>query len=267
MTAPSEQHAIEIEENLEHWRRKPLLRKVYRGFYEEIARRMNPSAPGATVELGSGIGNLKSVLPECVATDLFPNPWIDRVENAYRLSFADASLDNLLLFDVFHHLQHPGTALAEFHRVLKPRGRLVVFDPDVSVLGRVVYGVFHHEPLALHDPIAWTAPDGFEPDAAPYYAAQGNASRIFRSRRFERELARDWKTLEITRLSSLSYVASGGFRGRQLYPEALYGVMRRLDRLAGLAAPVFSTRLLVVMEREAASPASHATAAPKTSTR
>jgi hypothetical protein len=48
------------------------------------------------------------VIPECVTTDIFPNPWLDRVENAYALNFADASVGNLILFDVFHHLEFPG---------------------------------------------------------------------------------------------------------------------------------------------------------------
>jgi SAM-dependent methyltransferase len=251
MTIPAERHDAEIHENLEHWQRKPLLRNVYRGFYEQIAARLLPSAPGKTVELGSGIGNLKSVLPECVATDLFPNPWIDRVENAYRLGFDDASLTNVVLFDVFHHLEYPGTALDELARVLADRGRLVLFEPDISAVGAVVYGVFHHEPVAWRQPITWRAPAGWSAERAPYYAAQGNAARIFRSRRFRALLDDHWKLVEVTRLASLSYVASGGFRGRQLYPDALYPAMKTLDRVAGLLPAVFSTRLLVVLERHA----------------
>jgi SAM-dependent methyltransferase len=245
----AERHDDEIHENLAHWQKKPLLRDVYRGFYEQIAAHLLPSEKGKTVELGSGIGNLKSVLPDCVATDLFPNPWIDRVENAYRLGFEDASLTNLVLFDVFHHLQYPGTALDELARVLADRGRLVLFEPDISALGAVVYGVFHHEPVAWRDPIAWRAPAGWSPERAPYYAAQGNAARIFRSRRVRSMLGEQWKLVEVTRLASLSYVASGGFRGRQLYPDALYPVMKRMDRVANRLPSLFSTRLLVVLER------------------
>jgi SAM-dependent methyltransferase len=249
MTIPAERHDAEIHENLASWEKKPLLRAVYRAFYELIGSRLLPSAPGKTVELGSGIGNLKSVLPDCVATDLFPNPWLDRVENAYRLSSDDASLTNLVLFDVFHHLEYPGTALDELARVLADRGRLVIFEPDLSALGAVVYGVFHHEPVAWRRPITWRAPAGWDPLHAPYYAAQGNASRIFRSPRFRSLLADQWKLVEVTRLAALSYVASGGFRRRQLYPDALFPVVQQVDRLAGWVPSLFSTRMLVVLER------------------
>ena len=108
---------------------------------------------------------------------------VDRVENAYSLSFpGDRSQTHL--FDVWHHLEYPGTALAEFYRVLTPGGRLVIFDPAMGILGRIVYGLFHHEPLGLRDEIRWWAPAGFSPSEMTYYAAQGNAHRIFFSKKW-----------------------------------------------------------------------------------
>jgi SAM-dependent methyltransferase len=88
---------------------------------------------GEIIELGSGIGNIQEVIPRCVKTDLFPNPWIDRVENEFQLSCADATVSDLILFDVFHHLRYPGTALQEFRRVLKPGDRVPIFDPYMSM--------------------------------------------------------------------------------------------------------------------------------------
>src|ERR1700689_3362802 len=102
MVGKLEQHNIEIHENREHWNRKPLLRKVYSELYREIARRVDPEIPGLVVELGSGMGNIKEHLPSCITTDVFPNPWLDRVENAYRLKFGDNPVGTLILFDVWH---------------------------------------------------------------------------------------------------------------------------------------------------------------------
>ena len=243
------QHNVEIQANASHWRRKPLLQKVYQRFYEAIASELRRDLTGVTVEIGSGIGNLKSVVPDAITTDLFPNPWLDQVENAYELTFSDRSIANLILFDVWHHLQYPGTALAEFHRVLQKQGRLVIFDPAIGLLGRVVYSAFHHEPLGLMQPICWRAPDDFSPEKMSYYAAQGNAQRIFFSKEFAAQLS-DWCVVKRKQFAGLSYVGSGGFRGPQLYPQKLHGALRLLDRFADSAPRFFATRLLVVLEKK-----------------
>ena len=148
MTTPLQEHNIEIQKNLQLWKKKPLLRKVYADFYQTIAHHLRQDLNGLTIEIGSGTGNIKDAIPTCIRTDLFPNPWVDRVENAYILSFMDASVATLILFDVFHHLRYPGTAIQEFHRVLVPGGRVIIFDPFISLAGRLIYGFFHHEPIA-----------------------------------------------------------------------------------------------------------------------
>jgi hypothetical protein len=45
-----------------------------------------------------------------------------------------------------------------------------------GVMGKLVHGLFHHEPLGLRRPITWSAPAGFGPETARYHAARGNAS-------------------------------------------------------------------------------------------
>jgi SAM-dependent methyltransferase len=242
------QHNREIQDNAEHWRRKPLLQKIYRDFYAEIARELRLDLPGQTVEIGSGMGNLKAVMPEALATDIFPNPWLDRVENAYWLSFAGESIANLILFDVWHHLQYPGTALAEFRRVLVPGGRLIIFDPAMGLLGRIVYGLFHHEPLGLRKELHWWAPPDFSSSEMTYYAAQANAHRIFFSDKYAAQLG-DWRIVRRSLIAGIPYVASGGFSGPQLYPQSLLPVLRAIDRVASHLPAVFATRLLVSLEK------------------
>jgi len=248
MTFSLEQHNIEIQENRESWAGKPLLRKVYSQFHREISRRLKPNQPGLIVELGSGIGSIKEHIPQCITTDMFPNPWLDRVENAYQLSFDQGAVGHLILFDVFHHLRYPGTALQEFSRVLAPGGRIIVFEPGMGLIGRVVFGHFHHEPLGLKDEIEWTAPDGFSGREPAYYAAQGNASRVFGSKAFSERLDM-WRIVEVKYFSGFAYVASGGFRGPQLYPESMLPFFNLVDSALSKSRK-FASRMLVVLERK-----------------
>ena len=247
---PVGQHDIEIQGNRRAWQRKAQLREVYRGFHGLIASRLDRGVPGQIVELGSGMGSIKEVIPDCVTTDLFPNPWLDRQENAYCLSFGDGSISNLILFDVWHHLRYPATALAEFRRVLAPGGRLIVFDPAASWTGRFIYGLFHHEPIGLGKPVTWDAPPGFKPADADYFAAQGAATRIF-WRRQDPARRSGWDVCEVTPLSSFEYFATGGFSRLQIGGPGAFRLWRRLDRVLSRWPNLFAARLLVVLKRSA----------------
>jgi len=242
------QHNREIHENLRHWERKPALQAEYAQFYRMIADRLAGIPAGPVLECGSGIGNLKSVLPDAITSDLFPNPWLDRQENIYALSCAKASLAGVVLFDVFHHLQYPGAALQELHRVLLPGGRVVIFEPAAGLLGRIVLGLFHHEPLALSEPITWSPPAGFDPAATAYYAAQGNAWRIFGGTAYRSELSA-WTVRSPTYCPALPWLLTGGFRGPTLAPGLLRPVAVLADRLLAFAPRFFASRMLVVLEK------------------
>lgn len=230
------------------WRERPLLREIYREFYRGINAALNRGVPGVIMELGSGLGTLAEVIPDCTCTDRVSTPWVARVEDAYRLSVDDASLSNLILVDVLHHLRFPGDALREFQRALRPGGRLILLEPCVSALGLVVYGLFHPEPLGLWRTIAWHRRGDLDPEPDDGYAAQGNATRIFTGSRYRHRLT-GWRVVQSTRPAAISYVASGGYRGPQLYPLPWLPWLRLLDRIGEWWAPLFATRMLVVLEK------------------
>jgi SAM-dependent methyltransferase len=245
---PIGQHNVEIERNLQAWNRKPVLRLAYRDFHKRIAALIDPSLTGKIVELGSGIGNIRDVIPGVIRTDLFPNPWIDQVENAYALSFVAGEVSHLILFDVFHHLRHPRTALQECRRVLQSGGRVIVFEPYVSALGRLVYGPLHHEPIGFDQPITPDAPAAFSPGADDYYAAQGNATRVFWQGAHP-EILDGWEVIARERIGAWPYAMTGGYSKPQLYPTALYPLLTIIDKAAAMLAPLSALRALVVLRK------------------
>lgn len=241
-------HQELIDKNQQYWNRKPLLRTLYKDFYRLISNHLSRLPDGKIVELGSGLGNIHDVIPECIRTDLFPNPWIDQIENAYKLSFTDESVSDLILTDVFHHLKYPGTALNELHRVLCTGGRVIMLEPCLSVLGLLVYGALHDEPIAVTKEIQWLAPEIWNPDNIDFYAAQGNATRIFVRSGFRSKLMA-WRKVETIRLSAIAYAASGGYSGPQLYPTAFLPLMKGLEKGLDFFPALFATRLLVILEK------------------
>lgn len=242
-----DQHRVEIEQTRRLWQAKPLLREVYDRFYREILDQIDSRIQGLVVEIGSGMGVVKQRIPSCITTDLFPNPGIDRVESAYKLNFRDGEVGHLILFDVWHHLEFPGEALREFRRVVHPGGRVILLEPAMGVLGRIAFGWFHHEPLGLADALRWNPPAGFDPACHGYYAAQGNAWRVFVRHEDKVQLAA-WRVLKTKLLPALGYLASGGFRGPSLCPRLLFPLVLACDRLLSPMSRVLASRMLVVME-------------------
>jgi SAM-dependent methyltransferase len=259
MATALEQHQVEIQRNRAAWEGKALLREIYAGFYERIVGLIDQRIAGAIVEVGSGIGNLRGRLPGAIATDLFPNPWLDLVCDGYELPFGDGSVSHLILFDVFHHLRAPMAFLGEARRALAPGGRVIVFEPYISAMSYPVYGLLHHEPVALKGEINMARSLGRPRD---YYAAQGNATRMFFATGVAANGRRDssfrmgttaprlegWRLFHAEAFASFAYLLSGGFSKPAVYSAGCLKGMECVDRKLSRWPRLFGARCLVGLE-------------------
>lgn len=242
-------HQIEIERNRQAWERKPILREIYGDLYRRMLQGLDSSLTGPILEIGSGLGALKAHCPTALLSDLFPNPWLDLVTDGYRLPFGERTLSHVLMLDVFHHLQSPFALLEEVRRVLEPRGRLILCEPYMSLVSWFAYELFHHEPVGGAEPID---PKPLAPARPKYYAAQGNATRIF----FRDEMPSrfgGWSIVARVAFASFGYLLSGGFSKPALYPCRCWPLVRKIDARLSYWPKVFGARCLVVLQRDPSS--------------
>jgi SAM-dependent methyltransferase len=243
MSIPLDQHQAEIRENLDSWKRRPLLQQIYTDFYHRILGCIDTAIPGHIVEIGSGIGNLKTHLPSALTTDLFSNPWLDLVCDGYDLPFQDGSISHLVLFDVFHHLRAPNAFLKEARRALGKSGRLILFEPYISPGSFPAYGWFHHEAIGWSDSVDLA--DSL-PRPRDYYAAQGNATRLF----FRNEIPgwpMNWMVSRAEAFSCFHYLLSGGYSKPALYPRRCLRLFQKLDAALSFFPRLFGGRCLIVL--------------------
>lgn len=127
-------------------RRKPALRQFYNRAYRTIeeALRKCPEE-GLALELGSGGGFIKEVIPEMITSDTIAYAGVDRVVDATNMPFEDRSVKLIAMMNVFHHIPDVERFLREAARVLVPRGRLVIIDEHPGFPGELFLKFLHHE--------------------------------------------------------------------------------------------------------------------------
>ncbi len=218
-------------------RSKLFLREIYREHYQYFRSEIAPVPAGAVVELGSGGGFIREVLPAALTSDVVRLPDASLVMSGLSLPFADSSISAIVMINVLHHLQDVGAFLHEAQRALKPGGKIVMVEPANTLFSNFIYRNFHHEPF---DPaqVGWTLPKGgrmsVANDALPWIVFCRDRAKL--SREFP-----DLAVRHVRNFMPLRYILSGGVSKPQLLPDLLYGplcwaerVLQPFNNLCGL---------------------------------
>ncbi len=214
---------------------KPFLKKLYLEWYAIFGQAAHGLPAGQMVELGSGGGFIKDVLPGVITSDILPLPNCDECFSALDMPFADESVSAIFMIDVFHHIPDSRQFLREVQRVLKAGGKMVMVEPANSAWGRWIYQNFHHEPFVPAG--GWSIPS-----SGPMSGANGALPWIVFQRDRDR-LEREFPQLQIasiTHHTPLRYLLSGGVSRKSLVPQGSFGLVTALERLGKPAAKWFS---------------------------
>ena len=230
------------------WSRKPVLRLLYEDWYRQIRECL---APGSTLELGSGSSHFRDTVADTVRTDVVPFPGLDAVVDAQSLPFSRGAFNNIVLFDVLHHVENPVVFFEEAARVLINGGRVVLMEPFISWMSWPIYHFLHPEEVDLKcDPLALNEPS---PNRSPFDGNQAIPTLMFRSNReaFEKRFP-EFRICRQEYMSFLVYPLSGGYDHPSLIPGFAAKWFLRFERVLKPLGPWMAFRMLVVLEMAAA---------------
>ena len=199
-------------------RQKPFLRKIYSDWYTNLLQGLTECPPGPVVELGSGGGFCKELIPDVITTEILPIPDVDVLLDGQELPFKDRSLKGVVMVDVFHHLPRVAKFLSDAARCIKPGGAVVMIEPWNTLWSRLIYRHLHHEPF-IPGTMEWEVPPGGPlsqaNSALPWVVFQRDR------RRFQKEYPQ-WQIKNIHMHTPFRYLLSGGVSLRGLMPESSY---------------------------------------------
>jgi SAM-dependent methyltransferase len=205
---------------------KPALFYFYRETYRKFAECLKRCpAQGQALELGTGAGFTKSVIPSIITSDILPYEGIDIVINGTQLPFENESLKMICMMNVFHHIPDVKSFFVEADRCLVPGGRIFIADQNVGIISLPILKYFHHEGFDTSS-INWS----FE-SSGPISGANGALAWLVfnRDRLLFEELFPNLKIESVIQHTPFLYWLSGGLKTWTLVPAPILPLIITID--------------------------------------
>jgi len=202
---------------------KKILKDIYTKWYDIFKSFVKND--GKYVELGSGGGFIKDIIPQVTTSDINDIPGVDLSFSAEKMPFDNDSLSAIFMIDTFHHIPNVSDFLNEAQRVLKVGGKIIMIEPWNTRWSRFIYNRFHHELFDLTRD--WTfessGPLSGSNMALPYI--------IFRrDRKVFDEKFQELKLIDIKPHSPFTYLLSGGFSRKAFIPDFLFPLFQKIEQ-------------------------------------
>lgn len=205
---------------------KLFLKRIYIDCYMIFKNNLAEIPDGKLLEIGSGGGFIKEIIPAVITSDVMPLKHCDMTFAAEEIPFKDAELSAIFMINVFHHIPKPYLFLAEAQRTLKKGGKIIMIEPANSIVSRFLYKNYHYEPF--------DEKGGWEiQSSGPLTGSNQALPYIY----FERDIKRFNAEFPHLKLSQINYhtpflyLLSGGVSRKAMVPNWSYSLIKGIEWL------------------------------------
>ena len=225
---------------------KLYLRNIYEEHYRFFGEQTKNAPVGHKLELGSGGGFLREVMPGALTSDVVKLPTTAIVLSGTQLPFPQESLAAIMMINVLHHIQNVHDFFDEALRCLKPGGRILMIEPANTLWSRFIYKNFHHEPF-VPEQKDWLLPQGGRMssanDALPWII-------FVRDRKLFSEKYPKLAVDIVEPYMPVRYLVSGGVSKPQLLPGWSYGFVKFCEDLVSPLNPLVGMFMRIAITKK-----------------
>jgi SAM-dependent methyltransferase len=228
---------------------KKMIREVFHEFYN-ICIALDKKyfiGDGQRIELGAGVGFVKSIYPEIITTDVKKSENIDFHLDAMNMCLADNSVRAFYGINCFHHFPLPEKFFNEIIRTLQEGGGCILIEPYYGFLARIFYKrLFNTETFDISQQ-GWSN----EKNNIMKDANQALSYIIFK--RDRKKFENLFPELEIVYQKPLNnyirYLISGGLNFKQLLPDCFTPILKIKEYLLSPLAVFLALHHVIVLRK------------------
>ena len=194
------------------------------------------------IEVGSGAGFAKDFIKNknFKISDLSNDEHLDYKNiDAQNTKFKDESFDYIIASNMLHHMPYPVKFLEEMNRILKKKGKLIIFEPYCSIIFQIITFIMKHEGFDFTVNV-W---EDKKPTSDELDAWSGNVAvthKIFdKKNKFEEKLGKYFDMKYEKKTECFIFLNSGGVTSKTFYIPLNYFFIRILDFIDTLLVKAF----------------------------
>lgn len=225
--------------------RNRVLKRIYTDWYLTLEKTLPAEVKGPLLEIGSGGGFSKALIPDLITSEIIQVPVVDMVLDGQQLPFGRDSLRGILMIDVFHHIPSVEMFLSEAQRCVKSGGVVAMIEPWITSWSKFIYTYLHPESCDTKAAV-WDFPPGGplsrSNQALPWIVFKRDRKRF--EKRFK-----NWEITVFELHSPFCYLLSGGYSFPGVLPGKTYGFIKGVEKRLRSLNPCLSMFATIVLQR------------------
>ncbi len=222
---------------------KKSLKELYQEWYEIFKQYIQENS--LYLELGSGGGFIKNVIPRVITSDINRIPGVDQYFSASNMPFENNSVSGIFMIDALHHFPEVEKFFHEAQRILKNGGKIVAIEPWNTSWSKFIYKRFHHELFDLNRD--WSFPTN-----GPLSGSNMALPYIIFCRDLNR-FQEGFPKLKLKRLdlhTPFTYLLTGGFSRKAFLPDFMIRIVRFFEKQTPLLKNNLAMFATIIVEKD-----------------